>query len=63
MRTTIYVHACRDSMWDVGDKIGLKGDAARTFSYFASELALGIEVDKKTGKATIINVDGRAVAP
>lgn len=59
IRTDIYVHSSRESMWEKGEKIGLTGDALKLFSYVGCEVKLTINVDEKTGDAVIVAVDDR----
>jgi hypothetical protein len=40
-----------ESLYDVGKKAGLKGDALNYFRYF-TEVALLLSVDEKTGSVT-----------
>ena len=61
MRTTVYVHANKETMFENGERLGLKGEALKTFSYACYEVAIGLEVDTKTGDAKIVTVDGREV--
>ena len=61
MRTTIYVHGSKESNWTKGVELGLDGDALMMFSHACEEVALEIEVDKATGIAKIVGVDGRLV--
>jgi hypothetical protein len=62
MKTTVYLHASKESMRDEGEKLGLSGDALDMFAYACYEVAINLDVSK-TGKATITHVDGREVAP
>lgn len=61
MKTTVYVHASEDNMWDHGEALGLTGEALSLFRHACCEVALELEVDPETGEATIISVDGRAL--
>lgn len=62
IRTTVYVHGSDETMWDLGEKLGLKGEVLSMFSHAADEFKLGLEVDEKTGLATVVSIDGRKVA-
>lgn len=63
MQTTIYVHSSKSNNADIGRSIGLAGEALENFCYACYDVALEVDVDEKTGKATIISVDGRKVEP
>ena len=59
IRTDIYVHSSRDSMWEKGEQLGLTGEALKLFSFVGCEVKLTIEVDEKTGDAVIVAADDR----
>ena len=59
IRTDIYVHSSRESMWEKGEKLGLTGDALKLFSYVGCEVKLTIDVDEKSGDAVILAVDDK----
>lgn len=59
--TAIYVHSTKESMLDLGESLGLKGEALQMFKYTAYEVALEIEVDEQTGRSVIVKVDGKKV--
>lgn len=59
--TTAYVHSSKESMTDLGVRLGLKGQALDYFKYACLEVRLGIEVNDETGDAVIISVDGKEV--
>jgi hypothetical protein len=63
MQTTIYVHSSKSNNADIGRKLGLVDDALENFCYACYEVALGVEIDEKTGRAVIVSVDGRKVEP
>ena len=63
IRTDIYVHSSRDSMWNKGEQLGLTGEALKLFSFVGCEVKLTIEVDEKTGDVVIVAVDGRKLEP
>lgn len=63
IRTDIYVHSSKDSMWEEGEKLGLSGEALRMFIHAAGEVKLTIDVDEKTGGVVILAVDGRKLGP
>lgn len=55
-KTTIYAYVDRDTAWEKGEKLGLKGEALRMFSHF-NEIKLEIEIDEDgvITKTTAIN--------
>ena len=61
LTTTIYLHNDKDSMWEEGERLGLKDEALRMFRHACSEVKLTLAVDEKTGVAEITAVDGRAL--
>jgi hypothetical protein len=58
----VYLHSSKDHMWDIGERIGLTGDALMMFRHACTEVRLELDVDEN-GNAEIVRVDGRAVAP
>ena len=58
MRITAYVHADKGSMWNLGEKHGLTGDALLMFRHALTEVIIDLDVDPKTGHAEIVRVDG-----
>jgi len=63
IRTDVYVHADKDTMWELGEKLGLSEEALMMFRHAASEVKLTIEVDEQTGESTIIACDGKELKP
>jgi hypothetical protein len=61
-KTTMYVRASKDSNWELGAKLGMKGEALHYFSYALAEVKVEVEVDTKTGKVKILKVDGVPLA-
>lgn len=59
----IYASADQDSNWNLGEKLGLTGEALSLFSFSGCEVKLTMELDAETGSTTIVAVDGRAVEP
>lgn len=59
--TTIYLHSSKESNESKGRDLGLKGEALDMFLYAGYEVALELEVNKETGAAEIMKVDGRPV--
>jgi len=58
MKTKAYLHSSSESMYSVGEKLGLKGDALRNFSGALCEVEFDLEVDRITGEVEITHVDG-----
>lgn len=63
MKTIIYLHSSKESNYEHGEKLGLKGEALNMFMYGCYEVAVEVEVNEATGETEIISVDGLAVAP
>jgi hypothetical protein len=62
-RIKVHVHGEEESMYDSGKDAGLTGGALLTFSRSLYEVAIDLDVDPSTGKATIATVGGRLLAP
>jgi hypothetical protein len=58
MITEVFLHASKESMYNQGHAMGLKGEALNNFMYACYEVKLKLEVDEETGEAKIIGVDG-----
>ena len=58
MIITVYLHSSKESMYDAGEKAGLKDDALHLFMYACTEVRVDLDVDEK-GNAIIKSVDGR----
>lgn len=59
MKTKMYLHSNKDSNYELGESLGLEGEALRKFAYALSEVAFEVAVDPGTGDTTIITVDGK----
>ncbi len=59
MKAVAYLHSSKESMYELGQKISLTGEALDKFMYALYEVKFDLEVDPKTGDAKIIGVDGR----
>jgi len=57
IKTKVYVHGTKESMYDKGVELGLTGEALDNFKYTGYEVELEIEVNKETGDSTIIAVN------
>ena len=60
MKAKVYLHSSKESMWELGEKLGLKGEALGMFKYACCEVEVEIEVSE-SGEEKIIKVDGREV--
>jgi hypothetical protein len=60
VRTTIYAHASKESVIEIGERLGLRGDALRMFAFAGTEVALELEV-AVDGSSRIVAVDGHYV--
>lgn len=63
MTATIYLHSTKESNRDVGQELGLTGEALNGFMYACYEVKLTLEVDEVTGDSVITHVDDRKVDP
>jgi hypothetical protein len=48
IKTEVYAHISRESLYEIGTEIGLTGEALKMFTYF-EEVKLTLLVDKETG--------------
>ncbi len=62
MKLTAYIHATKESMRELGEKNGLKGQALDFFSYACCEVNVTLDVDELSGRAVIVEIDGRSVS-
>jgi len=53
-----YLHSSKDTMYELGEEIGLKGKALEKFTYALYEVELKLEVESRTGKYKIIEAVG-----
>ena len=60
-RLALYAHINHEATWDIGEQIGLIGDALRRFVHFA-EVRLDVEV-VEDGEVTVLACDGSKVTP
>ena len=61
MITKVYLHSDRDTMYEIGEELGLTGKELENFSYSCYEVEITLKVDPKTGNAEIFQIDGRNV--
>lgn len=57
----MYLHSSKESNYELGKQIGLRGNALKYFVYALYEVMFDVEVDPETGAATIVAVDGMFV--
>lgn len=57
----IYVHGSDESMYELGDELGLRDEVLRMFSFAATEFKITLRVDLKTGLAEAVALDGRRI--
>ena len=63
MKTTVYLHGSKDTMWELGEKLGLSEEAVQKFKWACCEVKIELEVNPETGDAEIVAVDGRELKP
>ena len=56
IKKTVYLHGSKEEMFDLGEELGLEGDALSNFGYALYEVGLELEIDTGTGDYTIVNV-------
>ncbi len=62
MRAVAYLHSRKESMWELGQKIGVYPEALPMFMYALTEVRFELEVDPATGNYKILTVDGLPVS-
>src|SRR6185295_6356610 len=60
---TCYLHSNKEQMLEIGEKLGLQGEALRMFAFAFSEMEIFAEVNLNTGLVVAKRVDGAAVVP
>lgn len=55
-RVEVGLHSSKEQMQDIGEELGLEGDALNNFRYALYELIVDLEVDMETGDYEIIKV-------
>jgi len=63
MTAVLYAHISKESCYEVGHKLGLRGEVLRLFTYAGTEFKLTMDVDEATGRAVVTHVDDRLVDP
>lgn len=61
-KAIVYLHSDKLSMRELGEEIGLAGEALKNFMYACYEVRLDLDVDD-SGESVITAVDGRQLAP
>lgn len=62
IEATIIASASRFASWQVGQDLGLQGDALEKFRDSLELIEVGVSVDIDTGRVEIVSVDGREVS-
>ncbi len=57
----VYLHSSKESMYDKGVNLGLKGDALNKFMYACYEVELTLDIDRTNGEYNIVAVNGLPV--
>lgn len=57
VKALAYLHSGKESMLDLGEEIGLEGEALNTFMYALYEVEFELEVDMSTGEHKILKVN------
>lgn len=58
MNTTIYLHSNKEAMYNIAQELGLSEEASKNFKYACYEVAIELEVNRQTGEAKIVAVNG-----
>ena len=61
IKTKVYLHSNKDSMYSKGQDIGLTSEALDNFKYALYKVEIELEVEKKTGEYHIITIDGQPI--
>lgn len=61
MKAVAYAHSTKESMYDLGESLGLKDGALGMFKHALTEVRFEIEIDPETGQYKILTVDGLPV--
>lgn len=63
LRGKCWLHASMDSMWDLGEKLGLKDEALSMFKHGFCEVEMEFETDTETGEVSMVAVKwGKQIA-
>jgi hypothetical protein len=54
IKTTLYVHSSKESMWEKGEELGLSDVALRNFCYALYEVSIPVIIDTETGNYEIV---------
>ena len=55
----MYLHGSKESNYETGKEMGLKGKALDNFCYALYEVEFDVEVDRDTGAIEILKCDGQ----
>ena len=59
MRATIYLHNDKENGYEVGEELGLTGEALKMMAYACYEVKIEGDVNPKTGEFKITHCNGR----
>lgn len=57
-KAVLYLHTDKGEMYNQGKELGLKGEALGQFCYTGYEVAVDIEINKRTGEAYATHLNG-----
>lgn len=57
----VFMHGNKEAMWEKGEELGLSEDALQMFKYACLEVRITLRVERETGKARIVKVNGSEV--
>jgi hypothetical protein len=57
----IFCHALREHVYQEGEKLGLKGEVLKMFSFTGYQHEIKYNVDEKTGISYPVMIDGRKI--
>lgn len=63
MKIDVYLHSSKEDMWHNGRKAGLSEAACELFMFACCEVKVTLDVNPKNGRADIIAIDDRKIAP
>jgi hypothetical protein len=58
----LYLHGDKDRMYEIGEEMGLSGEALRAFAYTATEVELDVLVHRETGRAAAVKINGATIS-
>jgi hypothetical protein len=51
-----HLHSCHEKMLDLGEKLGLTGEALNYFGYTLYEVTFELDVDLETGESKVVGI-------